>query len=923
MRKKLLIFGLFIIGLLASTTTNAATAGTKFTVDGICYEIYRNYRTEVKVVKPENGNYSGCIDLPESVTYNGITYPVALIERMAFCDADIERVTIPKSVTTLASLAFSRCNIGELVISDSSERLWLSGSVGDEALKDTKIATLYLGRDLSSSMQMNKVVSTIPLKSTESLKIGKYVTKLDNVDILYHRLSSIFVSPENKHFSTDGKALFRSRGGGETIELCVYQLENYTIPSGVITIADRAFSANGNIKSIEMPSSIYRIGAEAFSGCHNLENVVIPKNVGQIHIEDAAFAGCSALKYIFIPWSFFTNLGSRVLDGFSGTLVLMRDLKGDSKALVGIGPNATIYTKRAYIEDVQKSYTGSNLHAVEDYLEMADVKSFLRKVAFNLNILPSASQPVKVNDFFHQVYSSSGTSDIGIVGKTSKSYAVELKNGFPDCNYYIVCDCQIGEWDVPIPYEISTAPSNITFSDMIIDQTSVVGTVRGDEDESAKISKFIVYLRKNDIDRESAEANSKGGFKISGLLPNKNYEMTVDVWYSGSEFPVNIYNSDVLTRQINPIISGEAGPTSFTAEGAWTEGDAKIDAYGFATGIDVATLTNQRRYMMGGLDPETTTKIAFGVAGPWGAEWTDREFTTAALTWETPGATATSLSSARMMVETNCDAETGTGFEWRRIDAPELVPSTQAPCPVVDGRLVGSLRNLNSETYYKFRPYYTSASGKTYYGEWTGLFTGDANVYFEPEVRTLAESLTGKRIVRLAGYALAGSDDITEQGFQYRAVGKAQAKARAAETWQSVAAKGIKMEATLDDLAYGTTYRYRAYAVTAKGTFYGDEREFSTEAESGIEDVVADAEEGLTVALRENPATGTAWVRVTGADAAEARYRLTSVSGATVATGTLAADGTWQPVELTVPAGLYLLTVGDTTAARTVRLVVR
>lgn len=416
-------------------------------------------------------------------------------------------------------------------------------------------------------------------------------------------------------------------------------------------------------------------------------------------------------------------------------------------------------------------------------------------------------------------------------------------------------------------------------------------------------------------------ADDNGNLCIENLFPGRRYYVIPYALYGGEEYQDK--QREKWTKSLSLAISGEAGPTSFTAEGSWIEGDAKIDAYGFATGIDVAALTNQRRYTMGGLDPETTTKIAFGVTGPWGAEWTDREFTTPALTWETPGATATSLSSARMMVETNCDAETGTGFEWRRIDAPELVPSTQAPCPVVDGRLVGSLRNLNPETYYKFRPYYTSASGKTYYGEWTGLFTGDANVYFEPEVRTFAESLTDKRTVRLAGYALAGSDDITEQGFQYRAVGKEQTKARAAEAWQSVAAKGIKMEATLDDLAYGTTYRYRAYAVTAKGTFYGDEREFSTEAESGIEEVINDTEEGLTVALRENPATGTAWVRIAGSDAAEVRYHLTSVSGATVATGTLAADGTWQPVELTVPAGLYLLTVNDATAARTVRLVVR
>lgn len=384
----------------------------------------------------------------------------------------------------------------------------------------------------------------------------------------------------------------------------------------------------------------------------------------------------------------------------------------------------------------------------------------------------------------------------------------------------------------------------------------------------------------------------------------------------------------------------KVGVTTATLKGSFQEGDATVLAYGFSESGTANDLDGADVKTWAGLEPGVKYYAYYGVntkeggiswATQYRKEPTDRYgstynnicFETAELTWETPAATATSLSSARMMVETNCDAETGTGFEWRRIDAPDLIPSTKAPCPVVDGQLVGSLRNLNSEVYYKFRPYYTSSSGKTYYGEWTGLFTGDANVYFEPEVRTFGESLSEKRVVRLSGYALAGSDDITEQGFQYRAVGKAQTKARAAEAWQSVAAKGIKMEATLDDLAYGTTYRYRAYAVTAKGTFYGDEREFSTEVESGIEDVVTDAEEGLTVALRENPATGTAWLRIAGSDAAEVRYHLTSVSGATVATGTLAADGTWQPVELTVPAGLYLLTVNDATAARTVRLVVR
>lgn len=570
----------------------------------------------------------------------------------------------------------------------------------------------------------------------------------------------------------------------------------------------------------------------------------------------------------------------------------------------GVSEDATIYAHRSDFEKIRKSYTGSNLFAVEDYVEMTDLKQLLTKISFKINPVSESSSSVQIDDVSIVDFWDSASLMVA-----DRTYTFE--NLRPDWEYRIVCNSKIGGTSVPIHYWLKTSTPVVKLTDITPTQTTITAKLEVSSDESVTPSSLKI---------NGKSADKKGYVKIDGLIPGRSYSLNGDATYGNYGF---YCEAQVTTIGINPTISGEAGSTSFTAEGAWTEGDAKIDAYGFATGIDVAALTNQRRYMMGGLDPETTTKIAFGVAGPWGAEWTDREFTTAALTWETPGATVTSLSSARMMVETNCDAETGTGFEWRRIDAPELVSSTQAPCPVVDGRLVGSLRNLNPETYYKFRPYYTSASGKTYYGEWTGLFTGDANVYFEPEVRTLAESLTDKRTVRLAGYALAGSDDITEQGFQYRAVGKAQTKARAAETWQSVAAKGIKMEATLDDLAYGTTYRYRAYAVTAKGMFYGDEREFSTEAESGIEEVINDAEEGLTVALRENPATGTAWVRITGADAGEARYRLTGVSGATVAMGTLAADGTWQPVELTVPAGLYLLTVGDTTAARTVRLVVR
>lgn len=93
-------------------------------------------------------------------------------------------------------------------------------------------------------------------------------------------------------------------------------------------------------------------------------------------------------------------------------------------------------------------------------------------------------------------------------------------------------------------------------------------------------------------------------------------------------------------------------------------------------------------------------------------------FTTLALAFSTLPAKATSNTVVLICAETNLsDMETGSGFEWRRYDAPDLVPSTQSPCSVVDGVLTGALRNLSASAYYKYRPYYTSASGQTYYGE--------------------------------------------------------------------------------------------------------------------------------------------------------------------------------------------------------------
>ncbi|MCQ2313426.1 MAG: leucine-rich repeat domain-containing protein, partial [Paludibacteraceae bacterium] len=81
-------------------------------------DIYYNLNTKEKTaeVTSETGDwraksYTGSVVIPETVTYNGITYSVTTIGERAFvlCDG-LKSVTIPNSVTTIGDLAFGGCS---------------------------------------------------------------------------------------------------------------------------------------------------------------------------------------------------------------------------------------------------------------------------------------------------------------------------------------------------------------------------------------------------------------------------------------------------------------------------------------------------------------------------------------------------------------------------------------------------------------------------------------------------------------------------------------------------------------------------------------------------------------------------------------------------------------------------------------------
>ena len=226
------------------------------------------------------------------------------------------------------------------------------------------------------------------------------------------------------------------------------------------------------------------------------------------------------------------------------------------------------------------------------------------------------------------------------------------------------------------------------------------------------------------------------------------------------------------------------------------------------------------------------------------------------LVLDTQSAKAISNTSALICCKTSLGEDCmRAGFEWRRVDAPEIVESSKAPCAIINGEMLGALHNLSSNTYYQYRPYYQASSGNYYYGDWKGFGTADAYVYFEPIVRTSQASQVTETTALLAGSSVAGSDEIIKQGFEYGEYASgseimAMAADAATGNGTQIEVSGTNMQVTVENLQPGTDYWFRAFVTTASGTTYGDTLSFKTEGEKlgSVNDIETDGNMATEVA---------------------------------------------------------------------------
>ena len=109
-------------------------------------------------------------------------------------------------------------------------------------------------------------------------------------------LKSISVSPEHPYFATIDGVLFRKADKTLISYPAGISSSTYTIPQGITSIGDSAFSSCDSLTSVSIPDSVTSIGDSAFSYCYFLTSVSIPDSVEQIGTNP--FAACFELKSI-------------------------------------------------------------------------------------------------------------------------------------------------------------------------------------------------------------------------------------------------------------------------------------------------------------------------------------------------------------------------------------------------------------------------------------------------------------------------------------------------------------------------------------------------------------------------------------------------------------------------------------------------
>ena len=225
-----------------------------------------------------------------SLTSLTLPFSLQLIGGGAFSDCySLTSLTLPSSLQSIGDRAFLGCtSLSSLTLPSSLQ------SIGNGAFWNcSSLTSLTLPSSLQSIGNgafscCNSLTSLTLPSSLQSIEGGAFTgcTSLRSVIC-------------NKFYKVIGQMLLSADG----TQVIAYWGENseVTIPEGVQSIGNSAFSSCKSLSSLTLPSSLQSIGGGAFGGCYSLTSLTLPSSLQSIG--DYAFYDCNSLTSLTLPSS--------------------------------------------------------------------------------------------------------------------------------------------------------------------------------------------------------------------------------------------------------------------------------------------------------------------------------------------------------------------------------------------------------------------------------------------------------------------------------------------------------------------------------------------------------------------------------------------------------------------------------------------